>query len=217
MLRNRPQQTVPRVSDDLKELLRLAGGRAMPVREILAHTQGRGLQTLCIVLSLPFLSPVAIPLLSLPFGAAIAICGLRMAFRHGPWLPECLLKRSIPPGALEKILHFGIAAHTRLEKFLRVRWALLAEGHAAVMAGGLAIALAAVLLSLPIPPPFPLTNTIPGFAIIFLCLGFLERDGVSVAIGYALTTLGLAYVALILLAGRAGFETIWHWCSVAMF
>lgn len=183
----------------------------MPVREILAHTHGRGLQTLAIILCLPFLSPVSVPGLSIPFGVAIAVCGLRIALRHGPWLPGFVLQRSIPYPVLEKILGFGISLHLRLERFLRPRLGIMVDSHAAMLGAGLCIALAAVLLSLPIPPPFPLTNTIPGIAIILLCLGTLERDGLLVVIGYTLTTIAVVYVVLIALLGKAGVEALWRW------
>ena len=198
-----------RVSDDLRRILAAAGGRAMPVSEILRHTGGRGLHTIAIILCLPFLSPVALPGLSIPFGVAIAICGLRIALRHQPWLPAALMRRSIPFPILEKMLHLGIAIQTRLEKLLRVRWTVFTDTHAAQLAGGLTIALAAVLLSLPIPPPFPLTNTLPGFAIILLALGMMERDGLVVFCGYLLTAAATVYIGMIAVLGGAGAAKIW--------
>lgn len=208
-----PDPAPPRVSDDLRRLLDLAGGRAMPVGEILQETHGRGLQTIAIILCLPFLSPVSVPFLSVPFGVAIAICGLRIALRHQPWLPGFVKRRHIPFAVLEKMLRFGIAAHVRLEKFLRVRWPVFVVGNPARMASGLAIALAAVFLSLPIPPPFPLTNTIPGFAIILISLGMLERDGLAIFSGYVLTAIAAVYVALIAVLGGAGAAQVWKWIS----
>jgi len=183
----------------------------MSVADIIRHTRGRGLQTIAIILCLPFLSPVAIPGLSIPFGIAIAICGLRIAFRHQPWLPEFIAKRHISFAVLEKTLRFGIAVHTRLEKFLRPRWTVVLDSHASQMAAGSAIAVSAFLLSLPIPPPFPFTNMIPGFAIVMLCLGMLERDGVVVLFGYVLTVVSAVYVALIAFLGGAGANRIWQW------
>jgi len=201
----------PRVSEDLRRLLDLAGGQAMEVGTILRHTRGRGLQVISIILCLPFLSPVSVPFLSIPFGVAIAICGLRVALRHEPWLPSFVMTRSIPFAVLEKMLRFGIAAHTKLEKFLRPRWAAAAVGHPAQMAAGITIALAAIMLSLPIPPPFPLTNTIPGFAIILLSLGLLERDGLVIVVGYVLTALAAVYVALIATLGGVGVAQLWKY------
>ena len=203
-----PSQTI---ADDLKALLQAAGGRAMTVEEILHCTHGRGIQVIAIILCLPFLSPVSLPIISIPFGAAIAVCGLRIAFRHQPWLPPFVRNRSIPFPVLEKMLHVGIAAHARIQTLLRVRWTVLLDSHTAVMGAGLAISLSAFFLSLPIPPPFPLTNTLPGCAIICLCLGMLERDGLFVLLGYVLSFVTAVYVGLIGLAGEAGFEHLWKW------
>ncbi|MDX2081588.1 MAG: exopolysaccharide biosynthesis protein [Terrimicrobiaceae bacterium] len=207
-----PDPSEPRrLSDDLRAVLAASEGRAMPVREILAHTHGRGLQTLAIILCLPFLSPVSVPFLSIPFGVAIAICGLRIALRHGPWLPEFVMRQCVPFRVLDAMLRFGIAFHGKLERFLRPRLVVLVDSHAALMGAGFCISLAAFFLSLPIPPPFPLTNTIPGIAIILLCLGTLERDGLLVLIGYTLTTIAAVYVTLIALVGKAGVEALWRW------
>lgn len=181
----------------------------MPVREILERTQGRGLQTIAIVLCLPFLSPVSLPFISIPFGLAIAICGLRIAFRHGPWLPEWVVAKSIPYAVLEKMLGIGIGIHARIERYIRPRLTAVVDSPAGIMAAGLTIALAAFFLSLPIPPPFPLTNTIPGLAIILIALGTLERDGALVVGGYVLTAVAAVYVAAIVMIGKAGAETIW--------
>ena len=203
-----PSQTI---ADDLKALLQAAGGRAMSVEEILQRTHGRGIQVIVIILCLPFLSPVSLPVISIPFGVAITVCGLRIAFRHKPWLPAFVRNRIIPFSVLEKMLRVGIAAHARVEKFLHVRWTVFVGSHTAVMSAGLAIAVSGIFLSLPIPPPFPLTNTLPGCAIICLCLGMLERDGVFILAGYVLTIVTAGYIALIALAGGAGIGQIWKW------
>jgi len=204
------RQETRRLSDDLKDLLAAADGCAMPVREILERTHGRGLQTIAIVLCLPFLTPVSLPFISIPFGVAIAICGLRIAFRHGPRLPRWVLTKSIPYPVLEKMLGIGIRVHAKIERFIRPRLTVVVDSPAGIMAAGLVIALAAFYMSLPIPPPFPLTNTLPGLAIILIALGTLERDGVLVVSGYVLTVLTTAYVAAIVMIGKAGVEKIWR-------
>lgn len=200
-----------RLSDDLRRILDAAGGKPLAVREILVHTHGRGLQTVAIIMCLPFLSPVSVPFLSIPFGATIAILGIRIAFRHGPWLPESVLAREISYPALSAMLGFGIKFHAKLERFLKVRMTALVDSPAATLGVGFCISLAAIILSLPIPPPFPLTNTIPGVAIILLCLGTLERDGLLVLVGYLLTAIGTVYVTLIGLLGKAGVDALWRW------
>lgn len=182
----------------------------MRIGEMVENLRGRGLQVIVVLLCLPFLSPVSLPGISIPFGLAIALCGLRIAFGHKPWLPQVILRRSVPYGVLEKMVRVGCAIYGKLEKVVRPRLSILLAGPGMIQAVGAAIALSGLLLSLPIPPPFILTNTIPGFAIIFLSLGLMERDGVMIVIGYALATLGTAYIVLIAFAGTAGIEQLWR-------
>jgi hypothetical protein len=189
-------------SDSLRRLLAESGGRAMRIREMIEVLRGRGMQMIIVLLCLPFLSPVSIPGISIPFGLAIALCGLRVAFGHRPWLPGLILERSVPHAALEKMVRAGCAIHQRIEKIIRPRLAVVFSAPGMTMLLGLAMATGGLLLSLPIPPPFILTNTIPGLAVILLSLGLMERDGILVLVGYGLVVVGTLYVALILLLGK---------------
>lgn len=202
-----------RLSDALESLLHEANGRPMRIREMVEALQGRGLQMVIILLCLPFLTPVTIPGISIPFGFAIMLSGVRIAFGHRPWLPGFILNRSISYPTLEKMVTFGCRFHRRIERVVRPRMPMVLDAPGMTMLTGLAIALAGFLLSLPIPPPFPLTNTIPGFAIIFLSLGVMERDGRTILWGYALTALATAYVAAIALIGKAGAVQLWKFLS----
>jgi hypothetical protein len=170
---------------------------------------GRGLQFVVILLCLPFLAPVTVPGISIPFGLAIALCGLRIAFGHRPWLPAFILNRRISYSVLERMVHFGCVIYEKIEKVVRPRLGFLLAGPGMGMMIGLAIAISGLFLSLPIPPPFPLTNTIPGFAIIFLSLGLMERDGGLILCGYALTSIAAIYVTVIGFLGKAGVDHIW--------
>jgi hypothetical protein len=205
-----PADATERISDALRRLLREAGGRPLTIREMVRILHGRGLQFVVILLCLPFLTPVSIPGISIPFGLAIALCGLRIAFGHKPWLPAFILNRSISFPVLERMVHFGCAIYEKVEKVIRPRLAAVLDGPVMAMMIGTAIALSGVFLSLPIPPPFPLTNTIPGFAIIFLSLGVMERDGALILCGYVLTLVAAIYVALIGFLGKAGVDQLWQ-------
>jgi hypothetical protein len=205
-----PAAATERISDALRRLLREANGQAMTVREMVGILHGRGLQFVVIVLCLPFLAPVTIPGISIPFGLAIALSGLRIAFGHRPWLPEFILNHRISFPVLEKMVHFGCAIYEKVEKVIRARLCILLDGPGMGMMIGLAIALAGIFLSLPIPPPFPLTNTIPGFAIICLSLGLMERDGGLILCGYVLTIIAAIYVGMIGFLGKAGVDQLWQ-------
>jgi hypothetical protein len=49
------------------------------------------------------------------------------------------------------------------------------------------------LLMAPIPL-VPFVNSLPAFAIILLCFGMAERDGIVIAIGYFTTLVATVYV-----------------------
>ncbi|HEY5705011.1 MAG TPA: exopolysaccharide biosynthesis protein [Terrimicrobiaceae bacterium] len=198
-----------RISDALRRLLHEAAGRPLMIREMVQILHGRGLQFMVILLCLPFLTPVTIPGISIPFGLAVTLCGLRIAFGHKPWLPAFILNRRISYSVLERMVHFGCKIYEKLEKVIRPRLGFLFTPGLG-MVTGLAIALSGIFLSLPIPPPFPLTNTIPGFAIILLSLGLMERDGGLILCGYVLTLVSAIYVTLIALLGKAGVDQLWR-------
>ena len=187
----------------------------MAIRQMVDVLHGRGMQMVIVLLCLPFLAPVTIPGISIPFGLAIALCGVRLAFGHKPWLPGFILNRHVSYPMLERMVRFGDGFYRRLEKIIRPRMSVLLEGSVMTAVIGLAIAIAGILLSLPIPPPFPLTNTIPGFAIILMALGIMERDGLLILIGYVLTVIAAIYVGLIAILGKAGVEHLWRWLTAA--
>jgi hypothetical protein len=53
----------------------------------------------------------------------------------------------------------------------------------------------------------PFANTLPAIAIILLCLGIAERDGVLLLIGYVVALISTAYIgALLWLVVKAGMN-----------
>ena len=104
------------------------------IREMVEILPGRGLQFVVILLCLPFLTPVTMPGISMPFGLAIALCGVRIAFGHKPWLPAFILNRRISYTVLEKMVHFGCKIYEKVEKVIRPRLAFFLAGPGMGMA-----------------------------------------------------------------------------------
>lgn len=210
LIETSPQE---RLSDALRRLLLAANGKPMAIRRMVDILQGRGLLMVVVLLCLPFLTPVTIPGISIPFGLAIAFTGVRIAFGRKPWLPRFILDRHVSYNVLERMVHVGCKIYEKVERVIKPRLSLLLDGPAMGIAIGGAITFAGFFLSLPIPPPFPLTNTIPGFAIIMIALGIMERDGLFVALGFGLTVIAAIYVAFIALVGQAGVTHLWKFIS----
>ena len=210
-----PPPQAKRLSEELESLLEIAPGRPMKLRTIVEHLHFRGLPALIVLLCVPFLFPVAIPGLSIPFGIAIALCGLRLGLGHSFWMPDFILRREISYDMLQKLVATAAKFYRKVEKLVRPRMHFLQRWPGMINLMGFMIMVGGILLSLPIPPPFPLTNTIPGLAVIFMALGIMERDGVCTLVGYGFALLGVCYVGLIFVLGVAGVQQLWGWLTGA--
>src|SRR6266446_9380201 len=88
----------PRLSTDLETLHACLKDKALTLAELKQALKGRGSAMLLILLALPFCF-VAIPGLSMPFGIAICLIGVCLAFGREPWLPRFIMHRRYrPPG-----------------------------------------------------------------------------------------------------------------------
>src|SRR5262245_55642723 len=108
-------------SQELAALVEHFAERPVRVSELLEATHGRGYNLLLVFVSLPFLAPLPLPGLSVPFGLLVAIIGARLALGQEPWLPQKLLRHELPPGFLLKLLKAASRLVKFLEKILRPR------------------------------------------------------------------------------------------------
>jgi hypothetical protein len=71
------------------------------------------------------------------------------------------------------------------------------------------LVIGALLLMLPFGP-IPLTNTLPGLAVLFLSVGILQRDGGFILLGYLANLVTVVYFTQLVTAGsfavREGIE-----------
>ena len=71
---------------------------------------------------------------------------------------------------------------------------------------GLSIAFGGLLLTLPMPIPFH--NMLAAWAVVFLALGMMERDGLLVLLGHFTTLASLVLVCLFWLLGVEGAKRL---------
>ena len=182
-----------RLSEDLRGLLRDAAGRDLTIGELESVLQGRGVTLFMLLMSLPFCFPIAIPGLSIPFGAVILLLGLRIAMGRKPSLPAFILKKQVKAKVLDRIVNVGLKITTRLEKIAKPRMHFLRRSPAMIKLIGVGLASAGFQLLLPLPPLIPLSNTIPAISVVLLIAGLTERDGVFVLAGYCVNLLAWVY------------------------
>ena len=166
------------------------------LNELLERTEGRGIYLLIVVLSLPFVIPVSVPGFSTVFGAVIIILAVRLALGLPPHLPRSLGRRSLGPGAQQKLLSGGVKFLRFIERGVKPRKTLWLTWRAARLANALLMTFLAILLALPIPPVIPFTNSIPAYAIILVAVSMMEEDGVLIWAGYAMSLLAVAYLGI---------------------
>ena len=139
------------------------------------------------------LTLVAIPFvgLSTPFGLAIALIGAQMALgRTRLWLPQRARRRPLSRGMLDRV-------HAKQER--RNRWlATATRRRYEVLVQPRLIGLGIVFLALGLALPLP----VPGSNLVFLIplfvysIGVLERDGLWIAIGHALSLIDAALLVI---------------------
>jgi len=179
---------------------------AMSLRELLGLLGEQGLLVFCGVLAVPFLLPVTVPMMSTVLGLPMLFIGFAVMVSRVPWLPDRLLNRSLSAATVRNILQKVRGWAERFEHLVRPRLLVMTGGRTINAVNGALVILAVVLLMAPLPL-VPFVNTLPAVAVLLLCFGMAERDGVVIALGYFMTLVSSVYVGgLIILVFYAGMH-----------
>jgi len=182
----------PPLSGLLRSRMQALTGEPPTVGDLLQLLGDRSIAGLLLMLALPMALPVPAPGMSIPLGVAMVMVAAQMAIgRRHAWLPRFLLRRPLRRKIFERLSTAMIAVLVRMERFIKPRgkWML---PHWVAFPVGVVCLLLALLVALPIP----LSNAMPGAAIVLLSLGLLERDGLVVWIGLLVSVLSIAAVIL---------------------
>lgn len=195
------------ISECLKQLLKDAS-KEFSLEEILHALSGRGYPLLLLFLTLPFCIPITIPGMSTPFGIAIALSGLRLAFAQHPWWPQSILKRSIPRETLEKWVIKIEKTEGHLKRFVRPRLLVVTQNPLFHRIHGLNICCLGILLALPLP--IPMSNMLAGIPLVMMSLGLLENDGWLVISSYIFSIICYAAFGFIFWLGTHELLKLFH-------
>lgn len=163
------------------------------LRDLLALLGEQGLLVFCGVLAVPFLLPVTVPMMSTVFGIPMLLIGFAVMVSRVPWLPERVLLHHVGAATARQMLARVRSWALRFEHLVRPRALALSGGALINIVNGALLMLAVLLLMAPLPL-VPLVNTVPAIAIMLLCFGMAERDGVVIALGWLATLVSTAYV-----------------------
>jgi len=194
--------TVSAVFDDLE--LWAKGREELPIGELVKRLGEKGLGLIVVIFSIPFLQPIPMFGLSTVLGAVMMVIGIAIFLEKDAWMPERLTQRNIPASLVVAICHGGRKVFAFLERFIRPRGGFFHEGRSMKRMSGLFIFLSAFLLALPLP--IPGTNTPPAAALLLLSLGFIERDGYAIILGYTAFAVTCIYFLFLAWAGVEGVQ-----------
>ena len=194
------------ISDRLDGLAENAQGDAVSLNWILDQLHERAFGLFLLVLALPCCIPflygipqiVALPLM---FVSAQILMG-----RQTPWLPDRLATRRISVDGLRNLARRAGPWLRRIEAISRPRQPQLTRAPLDRVVG-----LALVIFSASILVPLPGTNTVPGFAVVLVSMGLLQRDGILVIFGMVL---GTAWIASLIFAGATLVSLIKTWLGL---
>ncbi|HWA25224.1 MAG TPA: exopolysaccharide biosynthesis protein [Lacunisphaera sp.] len=198
-----------RLSVELADLRDRSGERAVTLREVLYVLHGRAYMLLVLLLALPFVTPIPLPGLAIPFGLGIALISARIAAGQRPWLPMSLQRKQLPPGFFGKVFTLAEKILRFFEKFLRPRLTFLTDTPLLVQLHGLLMLVAALALVPPLPIPF--TNAFPAWVILLMAAGLLERDGLFILVAYLVFIAAVFYFIFLGEATARLLHEFYHW------
>ena len=200
------QDTRESLSATLRGVAETLPEGTVSVRYLLTTVGEHSMLLLCIILTIPFLTPIPLPGVSTIFGAIIMLIAAGIILNRLPWLPRQVLDRPISSEQLGKVMQRGSQLSAKIERFVKPRLSVLSATTTVNRVNGLLLLLGGTMLILPLPF-IPLSNMIPGYGILFLAIGMLQRDGLMILLGYLLNVATLLYFAAIaigvILAGQS--------------
>ena len=148
-----------------------------------------------------FALPVAIPLPYPPgfttiMGLPLVILSIQMLFGSKKvCLPSRLNNYQIQNGTLKMLSNKFVPIVKSVEKYVKPRFAFARSVYCEQFIGFICL-----IASIAVAIPFPLTNAIPALGISVMALGLLNRDGLTVIVGFFISIVGVALAVFVLLS-----------------
>ena len=188
----------------LAEHARTVASERVSLADIADFLGARSIGSWLLILALPMVLPVPAPGISVLFGIPLMMISAQLALGgRRAWLPAFILRKSMARADYVALMARMQPAVERLERLVRPRACWLANDWAKMPIGLICLVLA-MIITLPIP----LGHVAPGSAICLLALGFMERDGVVIGIGFVAAVLALVIVTL---ASAGAVNALHHW------
>ena len=182
----------------LAERAAVLGTQRVAVSEAVDTLGDAGLGMTLLLLMLPvFIAIPGLPV-GIVFGFFVAILGVQMAMgAHTLRLPQAVRTRTLAAAHVVRMAGTASGWLRRAEHLLRPgRLPMLTTGVAQRMLG-----VVLVLQGIALAVPIPFGNHPPALAVVAIGLGLMERDGLPIALGLAISVLAIGWNLLLIMAG----------------
>jgi hypothetical protein len=183
-----------RISELLQQFLEQHQGDEVSLRNLFNKMGDRAFGSTLLICALPEALPLPIAgisaLVAMPL---MLVSGQLVLGYEQPWLPDWILDRSFKKDLCEKVIFSAIPFLEKLESFIEPRWPFFTTPEAERCVGAVVL-----LLGFIIALPIPFGNMLPAIAIVLICLGLIEKDGLIIAIASLIVGITPALLLLVL-------------------
>lgn len=181
--------------------------------DVLALAGERTFGFLFVLLALPSALPVPAAGYSVPFGVVMLLLAVQLIVgKKTPWLPSRVLNHRFALEQVQGLVKAGIPWMQRIEQFSKPRLLPVCTSRPGQAVMGMAIALMAISMMIPIPG----TNTLPAMGIFVTGFGLLDDDGAISLAGIALCAAGGTLTLSILYALSVGGTSLYDWLKTGL-
>jgi Uncharacterized ABC-type transport system, permease components len=168
--------------------------------EVLDSLEEASFCFISIILTLPFLQPISLGPLATVGGLTFAALGWQLFRGHrSPVLPQKIRNTEMSSRAWEVMIALCLKIIGWCRRISRPRYTSWVTGGKGRQIAGVILISAGLLMAIPFFG-IPFNNALPALAILFVCIGELEQDGVMVFIALGWLVITVVYFVLILLA-----------------
>jgi len=195
--------------ETLKAFATRAERERLTLGEVADGLGGSSFSLLCIILSLPFLTPISLGPLATIGGLTLAAIAWQMLRGDAaPSLPARVRAIEMSPKVWHALLATCFKIVNWCGRFARPRHRHWVEGVTGARFRGVIIISLGLLMAVPLFG-MPFNNALPALGIVVVCLAELEDDGLLMWVGVALTALSALYILGVLVAAALlGTEAI---------